>query len=123
MTAFCAPENTSPLNPNEFRFYLHRAPYLSFFVQTVQLPTITLPPADTENPFTTIPYPGDHITWEPLTVEFLVDEDLKGYMEMYRWMRGMGFPTTFEEYQEALADVRYNNRNEALFSDNSVFIN
>lgn len=123
MTQGCAPLNTSLLNPNEFRFYLHRAPYLTFFVQTVDLPTITLPTSDTENPFTTIPYPGDHINWEPLRVEFLVDEDLKGYQEIYHWIRGLGFPESFDEYKEAIVNMRYNNRNEAVFSDISVFTN
>jgi hypothetical protein len=123
MTQGCAPLNTSLLNPNEFRFYLHRAPYLNFFVQIVNLPTISLDPVDTENPFTTIPYPGDHITWEHLDVTFLVDEDLQGYREMYHWIRGLGFPENFEEYQEAIVNMRYNNRNEAVFSDISVFTN
>lgn len=123
MTASCAPTNTALLNPNEFRFYLQRAPYLTFFVQTVDLPTISLPPVDTENPFTTIPYPGDHIQWEDLSVTFLVDEDLQGYQEMYHWIRGLGFPESFEEYQEAIEQMRYGNRNEAVYSDISVFTN
>jgi hypothetical protein len=123
MTTGCAPLNTALLNPNEFRFYIHRAPYLNFFVQTVELPTITLNPVETENPFTTIPYPGDHIAWEELRVEFLVDEDLQGYRELYSWIRGLGFPESFEEYQEAVVNMRYNNRNEAVFSDVSVFTN
>lgn len=123
MTATCAPLNTALLNPNEFRFILHRAPYLTFFVQTVDLPSISLSPVDTENPFTTIPYPGDHITWGELSVDFLVDEDLQGYREMYSWIRGLGFPSSFEEYQAAIEQMRYNNRNEAVFSDISVITN
>ncbi len=123
MTAFCAPTNVSLLNPNEFRFFLHDAPYLSFFTQTVMLPSITLPPVDTENPFVTVPVPGDHVVFQPLEVQFLVDEDLKGYLEMYNWIRGLGFPTTFEEYQDKLANARYGNRWEQIASDASVFTN
>jgi hypothetical protein len=78
---------------------------------------------DIPTPFTNIPYPGDHISWEPLNVDFLVDEDLQGYREMYHWIRGLGFPTSFDEYQEAISDIRYGNRNEALLSDISVFTN
>lgn len=118
----CAPDNMSLLNPGEFRIYIHRAPYLSFFVQTVALPTINLPSVDSENPFTSIPMPGDHIEWEPLSVIFLVDEDLKGYSECYNWIRGLGFPETFEEYKQAL-ESGASNRFEATTSPISVFTN
>lgn len=123
MTQFCAPTNVSLLNPNEFRFYLHRAPYLTFFTQTVSLPSISLDEVPTENPFTMVPVPGDHITFEQLSVDFLVDEDLQGYREMYNWIRGLGFPTTFEEYEAAVANMRNNNHWEATTSDISVFTN
>lgn len=123
MTRSCAPANVSLLNPNEFRFFLERAPYLTFFVQTVSLPSISLDPVETENPFVTVPYAGDHVTFEELSVDFLVDEDLQGYREMYHWIRGLGFPTTFEEYQAEVAKMRYGNRWEALASDCSVFTN
>lgn len=123
MSTFCAPENPSLLNPGEFRFFVHRAPYLSFFTQVVALPTINLPSVESENPFTTINYSGDHIDWEQLSVDFLVDEDLKGYLECYNWIRGLGFPTTFEEYQAAISETRDKNRWEAITSDISVFTN
>jgi hypothetical protein len=42
---------------------------------------------------------------------------------MYHWIRGLGFPESFEEYEDAIKDMRYGNRNEAVFSDISVFTN
>jgi hypothetical protein len=124
MTLFCAPENLSLLNPGEFRVFIHRAPHLSFFTQVVSLPSINLPSVDSENPFTSIPMTGDHIDWEPLSIIFLVDEDLRGYRECYHWMRGHGFPESYEEYEEAIG-VERNNRSrwEILSSDISVFTN
>jgi hypothetical protein len=122
MTQFCAPQNVSLLNPNEFRFFLHRAPYLTFFAQTVALPTIDMGDAvPTSTPFTDVHTPGDHIEFEDLSVTFLVDEDLKGYLEMYHWIRGLGFPTTFDEYKEAVANERVTNRWQETTSDISVF--
>lgn len=125
MTQFCAPDNVSLLNPNEFRFFLHRAPYLSFFVQTVSLPTIEMgDTVPTNNPFTTVHVPGDHIEWEPLSVVFLVDEDLKGWQEIYHWLRGLGFPTSFDEYKQAIEEETYAYTNwDALTTDISVFTN
>lgn len=123
MTQFCAPANPSLLNPNEFRFYLHRAPYLTFFAQTVSLPTINMEASSsTDNPFTTIKVPGDHVDFEQLSVDFLVDEDLQGYLEMYRWIRGLGFPDSFDEYVALVQDPQYNGSVWlATTSDISVF--
>ena len=120
---YCGPENMSLLNPNEFRFVLHRAPTLSFFVQTVSLPTIEMGDVvPTNNPFTTVHVPGDHLEWGELSVDFLVDEDLQGWREMYAWLRGLGFPTSFEEYEKLLhASQMEKSHWDALTSDISVF--
>lgn len=118
----CAPDNMSLLNPGEFRILIHKAPTVSFFTQVVSLPSLNLTSVKSENPFTDIPVPGDHIDWEPLSVIFLVDEDLKGWRECYSWMRGLGFPTTFEEYADLIADQRLD-RFEVTSSIISVFTN
>lgn len=99
---------------------------LSFFVQTVALPSIDMTDAvPTENPFTTVHVPGDHIKWDPLSVTFLVDEDLQGWREMYTWMRGLGFPSSFDEYKALRrnGDNKFKTTWDALTSDVSVFTN
>ena len=35
-----------------------------------------------------IPTPGDKMDFGDLSLRFLVDEDLKNYMEIQKWMRG-----------------------------------
>lgn len=118
----CAPENMSLLNPNEFQVYIHRAPYLQFFIQSVSLPSISIQAVKSEGPFSDIVMPGDHINWEQLSITFLVDEDLRGWRECYEWIRGHGFPESFEEYKQALGDGTLN-RFDALSSDISVVTN
>ena len=44
-----------------------------------------------------IPTPGDKIEFEDLTLRFLVDENLENYMEIYTWIRGLGYPETRQE--------------------------
>jgi hypothetical protein len=95
--------NFSLLNGANFRFNITRASYLSFFTQTVALPTIYMRETENDNPFSTIYHPGDHIEYEPLSVTFIVDENLSGYLEIYNWMKGLGFPDSFEEYSELVA--------------------
>ena len=47
-----------------------------------------------------IPVPGDKIEFGDLTLRFLVDEDLKNYMEIQKWIRGLGYPEKLTEFDE-----------------------
>lgn len=107
----------SLLNPSNFRFAIERAPYLSFFAQNVILPSISLGSNPMGTPFTDINYPGDHVEYDPLTVSFMVDEDLKGYIEMYNWIRGLGFPDSFDEYKAMLTNENFKTRTDEVTSN------
>src|SRR5690606_103637 len=54
------PSNNNFLSPLGFHFSVRKLPNVNFFVQRVRIPSISLPPADTPNPFVKIPYSGDH---------------------------------------------------------------
>lgn len=92
------PSNMNPLGQTTFQFNVIKLPMTSFFVQNVDIPSVSLPSADYPNPLVNIPIPGDHITYDPLNITFLLDEDLKNYIELYSWIRGLGFPETNDEY-------------------------
>ena len=42
--------------------------------------------------FKDIDTPGDKVTFGDLTIRFLVDENLENYMEIQKWIRGLGYP-------------------------------
>ena len=44
-----------------------------------------------------IPRPGEVIEFEDLTLQFYVDEELKNYLEIQQWIRGLGFPDDIQE--------------------------
>ena len=46
-----------------------------------------------------IPVPGDKIQFGDLNLRFLVDEDLGNYMEIQRWIRGLGYPQSLNEFE------------------------
>ena len=94
------PINHNFLSPLNFRFILKRAPHVEFFIQKVNLPGIALEPPVWSNPFVKVPEPGEHLTYEPLKIVFKVDEDLRNYLEIHRWLKDLGKPKNFEEYQE-----------------------
>ena len=47
-----------------------------------------------------IPTPGDKIEFGDLTLRFLVDEDLTNYMEIQKWIRGLGFPESIQDFNK-----------------------
>jgi len=113
--------NLSLLNPSNFRFDLIKAPYITFFAQNIVLPSINLGASDVSTPFTSISYPGDHLEFDPLNVTFMVDEDLNGYIEIFNWMRGLGFPDSFDEYKALVSNEDFSSRTEETTTDIAVY--
>lgn len=94
------PDNKNFLSPLNFKFFIKKTPHINFFVQRVNVPSIRLVQVDTSNPFVKTPYAGDHIEFGTLSLNFKVDEDLKNYLEIHNWIRGLGFPENYEQYRD-----------------------
>lgn len=92
------PTNQSFLSPLGFKLQIKKTPHLNYFVQSVSVPSVSLGTADIETPFTKIPFPGTKLTFGNLSVTFKVDEDMINYMEIYSWLRDVGFPDNFAQY-------------------------
>ena len=89
--------NRNFLSPTGFRFTLNRAPKVAFFGNTANIPSMTLGVANQSTCLKDIEVPGDKIIFEDFSLRFLVDENLENYMEIYNWIRGLGFPESLEE--------------------------
>lgn len=98
------PANINPLSPNGFLFNIQKLPELSFFCQQVNLPGITLGSPEFGNPFQTQPIPGETLTYDQLTVQFLVDESMTNYQAIYNWIVALGFPNDYEQYTTFVND-------------------
>ena len=92
------PDNITPLSPNGFLFNITKLPNLSFFCQSVNIPGITLGAPEFGNPFNVQPIPGETLTYDQLTVQFLVDSDMANYKAIYNWIIALGFPQDYEQY-------------------------
>jgi hypothetical protein len=79
------------LQNNGFTFSLDRIPQTTFRVVACDIPSITVPPADAGYPGTTQYFPGTFNEFDTLTLDFLVDEHLKNYEELYRWITQQRF--------------------------------
>jgi hypothetical protein len=90
-------QNRNFLSPVGFKFTLNRAPKVAFFGNTANIPGMTLGVAVQSTYLKDIDIPGDKITFNDLTLRFLVDENLENYMEIQNWIRGIGFPESLQE--------------------------
>ena len=92
------PTNQNFLSPLGFKLQVKKTPHVNYFVQSVNIPSVSLGTADADTPFIKIPFPGTKLTFGNLQVTFKVDEDMANYLEIYGWLRAVGFPDNFAQY-------------------------
>ena len=93
------PNNPNPLQPNKFLLTFGRVPNMQYFCQNVTVPGLSLSEAVITNPFVDIYSPGEKAIYDLLNVTFIIDEELKGWLEIHDWIRAMTFPVEFREYR------------------------
>lgn len=111
------PENTSFLQPTKFTFTFPNLPFLRYFCQTVIVPGLSTSPVGIETPFSATYRHGDKLTYEPLTVTALIDEDMRVWEETYKWIVSLTFPSKFPEY------VKYTDKTTSPYHDGLLTIN
>lgn len=92
------PNNINPLNPNGFSFSFARIPNVNYFVQSVNIPDLTLGEVAQETPLSTAYIPGEKLVFGAVNLEFIVDEDMTNYLALYRWIVALGKPRNYEQY-------------------------
>ena len=119
-------ENRNFLSPVGFKFSLKRAPGVAFFCNQANIPSIDLGIAEQPTWLKNIDVPGDKIQFGDLTLRFLVDEDLVNYMELQRWIRGLGYPESMDEFRklegEAVMPGNFGNSGDQIYSDGTLQI-
>lgn len=91
------PNNKSFLSNNKYQLVVARLPNVQFFTQSITLPNISLSNVRVQNPYTSLPVPGNQITYDPLTVNYAVDEDMQAWFEIYDWMTNLGNPESLDK--------------------------
>ena len=89
-------------SPTQFKFSILKLPKVEYFCTSVNVPGISLGDATQATSLKNIPLPGDKLTYEPLQMTFLVDENLENFQEIHGWLVGLGFPRDHNEFQNLL---------------------
>ena len=90
------PQNTNPLQATKFLLTFARIPNTQYFCQEVNLPGVTLGTVDRVTPFLDMFSPGTKLKYDDLNVDFVVDEELQSWKDMYNWFTSIADPDGFE---------------------------
>ena len=119
-------QNRNFLSSVGFRFTLTRGRKVSFFANSANIPGISLGVAEQPSYLKNIDIPGDRLQFADFNLRFIVDENLENYMEVQKWMRGLGFPESLNEIyglqQEQKNTVGYDSDSMNIYSDGSLIV-
>jgi 4-hydroxyphenylpyruvate dioxygenase-like putative hemolysin len=85
------PTNRNFLNPIGYLLKLEKFEGVDFFCQRANVPDVTMPTTEVVSPFRNLPIvPSGGVAFGDFSVSFIVDEDLKNYNSIHKWMRDNG---------------------------------
>ena len=116
-------DNFNMLSPTGFRVSIESPKFsnLEYFITTVGLPAIGLPEAEAGFKNYQGFLPGDKITYEPLDLTFMLDEDMKNYMEVFNWIQSNANETTPATHDLILSILTsHNNLNKEIKFVNAI---
>jgi hypothetical protein len=118
-TLSTTPINKSFLSNNKFDFVLDRIPNFTFFVQSVNLPSLTLQSTTVNTPLVQLSIPGNQLTFGQLTLNFIVDENMQSWYELYDWIIQLGNPVSLNKIGNLNEEP---GNNFSITSDGTLFI-
>ena len=115
-------QNRNFLAPVGFKFTLAKYPKVSFFSNSARIPELSLGTAIQPSYLKDIDVPGEKLTYGDLNIRFLVDENMKNYMAVHNWLKGVGFPETPQQFADQTTDRDGIRDEKEVFSDGSLHI-
>src|SRR6056300_947294 len=106
-------------SPTQFKFSIIKLPKVEYFCTSVNIPGITLGSTSQPTPLKSIPVPGDNLTYDTLTMNFMVDENLENYQEIHGWLVGLGFPRDYSEFRNLVSSGsdRFPAKNQSISTE------
>jgi hypothetical protein len=116
-------KNLNPLATSDgFKMTFHRAPNVEYFLQSFSIPTITVNETPVVRPQRDAYFPGDKLSYEPLTVTMLISEDMDNFKEIYDWLeKSVTTNNSSDMYDDITAHIltSKNNPNKKIIFHNA----
>lgn len=111
--------NLNLLNQVKFTANIPGAPTVSANITDVILPGMSVNVVRQPTPFRQLPMASGSIQYEPLVIEFIVDEDMVAWNEIVSWIKSIGSAEGFESYS-AMTTHAYDIQINALTNKNNL---
>ena len=102
--------NRNYMSPVGFKLILTKTPKVDFLCQSANIPQISMGTAIQPTYLKDIPVPGDKVLYDDLTVSFLVDEKMENYLAIHKWITGLGYPESIDQYNQLKKDDKRTSR-------------
>ena len=114
--------NRNYLSPIGFLFTLEKAKKASYLCQRASIPSISLGTVDIPTRgMVPIPTEGN-VQYGTFEMEFIVDEDLRNYMELHNWIRALGAPQSIDDRVDWKNTAKMDDMSEYRYSDGTLLV-
>ena len=91
-------------DPTKFKFQITKLPRVEFNSIQANIPGVSLTEITQPTRLQQIRIPGNDMTFEDLTVTFIVDEDLTNYRSVHDWMAGLSQVDSDDKYRALITE-------------------
>ena len=98
------PQHVNYLYQTFFKFDIFRLPKMEYFVQRVNLPGFGAAGSQ-EQPsrFVAAKHPNTRVSFDNLSITFLVDEDMSNWRELYDWMKTIYLVNNHKNFEDDIS--------------------
>lgn len=79
--------NYSQATISNYKLEIPKFKEVNYFIQNTSLPSVNMSGVDSAYQANQIQIPSNRIDYDPLSITFIVDEDLANYLTIFRWMQ------------------------------------
>lgn len=118
------PKNKNKLQSNSFELVFLRIPHVKYTTQNINLPGISMESTRLSNPRHYSVIDSGKVSFEPLNLEFGVDENLENYYEIFNWITSINPPDDIEKYNKLIESFKISTKKDEhnIFSDATLSI-
>lgn len=118
-------KNENTTSANNFILVFPKYEEIQYMCRACNLPGINLGVKEQPTPFIDVKLPGDTLIFDPLMIEFIVDEDWFTYESLYDWMVGLSFKddrTQYDRIENYLGNAETTDATLYILSNNKNII-
>ena len=91
-------------DPTKFKFQISKLPRVEFNCIQANIPGVTLTELTQPTRLMPVRIPGNDMTFEDLSITFIVNEDLTNYRSVHDWMAGLAQMDSDDKYRALITD-------------------